>query len=227
MRLFPIAAALLAVQLGTAQAATQTFDATQAPDASFLQLQQFNPADGLLQQVTLSLTGDLSGLIKAEAMVTGGLITLTLKTGISLGLPGDAIGTLVTVTPQTERSFTATNYDGTRDYGGTSGRTYGDLTATDTASASFTDSPMLALFTGEGSVSLPVLKTNMSSVFGPGNLRGGFTTQTAVLASVTYTFQEEAAGITLPSAPVPEPGTWALLLAGLGMVGWLSARRQS
>jgi hypothetical protein len=28
------------------------------------------------------------------------------------------------------------------------------------------------------------------------------------------------------SAPIPEPGTWAMLLSGLGVVGWLGRRRR-
>lgn len=30
-----------------------------------------------------------------------------------------------------------------------------------------------------------------------------------------------------PLAPIPEPGTWALTLAGLAVVGWVTARRKS
>ena len=51
MRLLPIAATLLALQLGAAQAAVQSLDASQAPGASFLDVQQFDPAQGQLQQI--------------------------------------------------------------------------------------------------------------------------------------------------------------------------------
>lgn len=227
MRFLPIAAALLATQLGAAQAATQTYTATQAPNASFLQLQQFNPADGELEAVSLTLTGDLSGLIKGEATVSGGLITLTLKTDLSLGLPDATNSPLLTVTPQTVRQFLASAYDGARDYAGTSGVLFSGLTASATHTASFTDGTVLSLFTGEGSVALPLLRTNLSTVTGPASVRGGFIAQTTALASVTYTYQAHDVQLPLLLAPVPEPGTWALLLAGLGLVGWLAARRQA
>ena len=60
------------------------------------------------------------------------------------------------------------------------------------------------------------------------NLRGGIASQSSLAASVTYTFQpmfEETPLLQLTM--VPEPGTWALMLAGLGMVGWLGTRRKA
>ncbi|RPI47354.1 MAG: PEP-CTERM sorting domain-containing protein [Betaproteobacteria bacterium] len=41
-------------------------------------------------------------------------------------------------------------------------------------------------------------------------------------------FSNEVSGTTtaFTLAPVPEPETYALMLAGLGMVGWMSRRRR-
>jgi hypothetical protein len=34
-------------------------------------------------------------------------------------------------------------------------------------------------------------------------------------------------GDSIVFAPVPEPETWAMLLAGLGLVGWMARRRRT
>ncbi len=228
MRLLPIAAALLATQLGTAQAAELTIQATQAPGSSFLDVQQFNPAQGWLQQVTLTLIGTVTGSGRAEATGTGGLVTMTWKSDIAVQMPGLDGDALLNVVPQMQRSFSATSYDGVRDFLGASGRTYAGLETTAEASYSFDDGATLDLFRGTGSLSLPVLTTRLNGMTGPVNLRGGISSQSSLAASVTYTFQpmfEETPLLQLTM--VPEPGTWALMLAGIGVVGWLGMRRKA
>jgi|JI9StandDraft_2_1071091.scaffolds.fasta_scaffold108008_2 hypothetical protein len=227
MRLLPIAVALISLQLSSAHATDLTFEATQAPGADVLNVQQFNPAQGWLQQVTLTLTGHISGSGKAEATGTGGLITLTWKSELAVQLPGGDPGMLLSVLPEVQRSFLATAYDGRRDYAGSSGVTHTGITTSASAAYSFDDGATLDLFRGTGSLDLPIFSTRLNSVTGPGNLRGGIASQGSLSASVTYTYQslvDETPLVQLPA--VPEPGTWALLLAGLGLVGVRAARRQ-
>jgi PEP-CTERM motif len=221
-------ATLLALHLGAAQAADLTIDATQAPGASFLEVQQFDPAQGWLQQVTLTLTGTITGTGRAEATGSGGTITLNWQTDLSVQLPGLDGAALLTVTPQMQRSFTATSYDGNRDYMGSSGISYTGLEATATATYSFDDGATLDLFRGTGHLDLATLSAKRNGMTGPANLRGGIASQASLLASVTYTYQpliDETPLVQL--TPVPEPGTWALMLAGMGLVGWLAARRRA
>jgi hypothetical protein len=46
-------------------------------------------------------------------------------------------------------------------------------------------------------------------------------------ATLNWAFGGLAAGdsLSLTVTPVPEPGTWGLMAAGLGLVGWLARRR--
>jgi hypothetical protein len=57
----------------------------------------------------------------------------------------------------------------------------------------------------------------------------GVTLMAAVLpaqaAPITFTF--DIATNQLVLAPIPEPGTYAMLLAGLGVLGFMARRRQS
>lgn len=234
MRLLPIAAALLAAQLGTAQATIQTesysASAILPTGSSFLELQQFDPAKGWLQQVSLRLTASLTGTAKAEAMGSGGLVTLTLQSRIAVQLPGEDAAAMLTLTPQAQSSFTASNHDGLRDYAGTSGTSFSVAgeAATETGVYSFEEGALLAWFLGVETVHLPVMTAKLNSVTGPGNLRFSTASQNSLMATVTYTYMTESQfEPLLQLAPVPEPTTWALLFAGLGMVGWMARRRSA
>jgi len=185
--------------------------------ASFADLQQFDPSQGQLQQVTLSLFGDLRGSAEAESRNNfPSTITLNLQATLALARPGDANAVMVQTTPIVSSVFNAAARDNVLDYAGTSGVTLNNLAAASSTQASFSDAATLALFTGRGSVSLPFSASGQSFADGPGNLRFGFTTLAGGYAQVTYDF--------LPS-PVPEPATWALLLSGVALMRWLVLRR--
>lgn len=227
MRLHPLAAAaaLIVATLGHAHAADISHDAatiapTETDWSSFVELQRFDPSLGVLQQVTLTIRGDLSGIASAESLNNRPTrLTLTLSAELSLVHP-DSLVALVSTTPLVSQNFAAAVYDNDTDYGGASGITLSNLTAFSSNSATFTDASTLALFTGQGKVQLPFEAWGLSGVSGAGNLDYDFTTYASGGASVSYLYEPSVA---LP--PVPEPGTWALMFAGLGVVGWLARRR--
>jgi len=219
-------AALLATSLASAHAASVTFSSNPLPVqltdwASFADLQQFDPSQGQLQQVTLALFGDLSGSARAESRNNfPSTITLNLQATLALVWPGienaNAGAVLVQTTPIVSSVFNAAARDNVLDFGGASGVTLNNLAAASSTQASFSDPATLALFTGSGLVSLPFSASGQSFADGPGNLGFGFTTLAGGYAQVTYDF--------LPS-PVPEPATWALLLGGVALMRWLVLRR--
>lgn len=232
MRILPIAAALLAIQAGAVQAETRVVEATQAAGSSFLELQQFDPSLGQLTQVALTLTGTVSGTVGAEvtSRKPGPFVfTFNLKSSIALGLPGEAAAAALTVTPTWVGNATRSSFDGTLDFSGSSGIFLGELRASATAQQHYTDALILDLFTGAGTLSLPVFTQDLSSIGGVTSYRGGFDATSLASASVTYTY--DLHGPLLPPTiepalpPVPEPTTWALMAAGLAVVGWLAKRR--
>jgi hypothetical protein len=222
-------AALIAASLGAAaHADTLSFSAapmasTMTDWATFAELQQFNPALGTLQQVTLTLDAALSGSAAGENRNnTARTITLDLRATLALFSP-DALGVvLVQTTPLVSQSFAAARYDGLQDYNGASGKSYGNLSASSSSQQSFNDGVTLAWFTGPGSVVLPFTAVGQSTGIGSGNMRSDFTAFAGGTASVTYLYAPAAS---LP--PVPEPATWALLVAGLAAIGWKSSRRNA
>ena len=74
----------------------------------------------------------------------------------------------------------------------------------------------LAQFTGNGHLTLAITARDGSVTTGAGNSLEFYMSQAGAYARVTYTYA---------SAPVPEPSTWALSLASLGLMGVIARRR--
>lgn len=216
------AAAMLALALGSAHAGSITYTSNTLPLeetdwSSFLDLQQFNPMMGLLQSVTVELSSDWVGALGAENLDgKAKTITLGLTSTVTLLVPSAAGSTGLVVEHAVVRSFAAARADGIEDFAGASGFLDGAVLGNASVSSSFNSADMLQMFTGTGAVRTAVTAFGASTRSATGAFATDFSNTTSARASVTYTYA---------AAPVPEPTTWALMLAGLGLVGWLARRR--
>jgi PEP-CTERM motif len=219
--------ALLLASLGSAQALTTvqqiSFDSNLAPLKSTnwsveAWLPQFDSRLGTLDSVTISLASHLEGSAKAES-TNEEARNITLKLQASFKLVDLTSGaTWLQHTEAVNHTFAATAYDGTDDFGGGSGRSFLGLIQDGSIAQTFTDSTMLARFTGNGSVGTLLSAKGESRGEGSSSIDTQFRTKASGYASVSYSYHTTA---------VPEPGTWALMAAGLGLVMMLASRRRA
>ncbi|HXQ21286.1 MAG TPA: choice-of-anchor E domain-containing protein, partial [Candidatus Acidoferrales bacterium] len=171
-----------------AQTATQTvcatIDQTATNWSSSVTLTQFDPSLGVLTEVDLTATGTIVQTIKMESKdaapttVTGtGTATITVT-------PPTAPNLVASPTNVVTHNFTA--FDGTVDFGGTSGSTDAGVTTSSTA----TLSPYTPIsdFNGPGSLTMPVTASATFQASGAGNLVTQVTTTAGVNVCATYTY---------------------------------------
>lgn len=180
-------------------------------------LPQFDPSLGTLNSITFTLQGTVNGDAKFESLdAQPSTVAMDLSSTLQLQRPGGTI--LVQVIPLASTVDNVGAYDGTIDFGGSSGKTYSGLS--DTKTDSFISNPPsasdLTLFTGTGNIILPVVATASSSSSGPGSLITQFSTKASAYATVVYDY-----------TPVPEPTGMIAMLAGFsGLVGFVRRRRR-
>jgi|GEM_PF-1068698 len=178
-----------------------------------LVVEKFNSSLGELQSVSLLFKAEVAGSGGAENWGEGAAtITFKLAADLSLKKPdGSAIITLNL--SDTSYSKECTAYDGTTDYGGTSGLKVENYTVIGQGGTALTLASDLQLFIGEGTISLPVSAIGRSGFSGSGNML--VQVQSGGKASVTVTYSY---------APVPEPSS-AGLATGIGLIGLTGWRR--
>lgn len=218
-----MAAALAGMSFG-AQAAVQTIvvDAGKLTNIESLLnpsfgIDKFDSTLGALTSVRIDLSTAFSGDLKVENL-GGRAATPQFTFNESVKVSSATLGTLITGGNSYSQTLSLARYDGTRDYQGASGVTqkFGVLNSAD--SISYTDAATLAAFTGAGKLNLDVLGATSVTVLGSGNFGRSVPTNLDVGVTVTYEYT---------AAPVPEPETYAMLLAGLGLVGAIARRRKS
>lgn len=213
-----IAAFVVAALAGAAVAnETISYDATFNMartnwDANLV-IPKFDPALGTLVRVSWTLNGDVTGSASFESLdAADATITTSLAATITMYRPDNSV--LDVVIPVVNNTDSATAFDGTVDFGGTSGKAYENLSGSDTASDNTTDNADLALFSatflGE-TITLPVGAVGSSSGSGAGNLLLLFNTFAGADVKVVYEYEL-----------IPAPGALALL--GLG--GLAAGRRR-
>jgi hypothetical protein len=216
--------ATLLCAAGFANAATVSFSdtvlvATTNYDTT-VDLAKFDSMGGtrVLNSVTFTIDGTIFGSAEIESRdAQAATIVTTLSAELSLT---DALmNTLVVTIPSIEKTFNASAYDGSTDFGGTSGAIFDDLTANQFNSQSYSDAATLALFSGLGNATFTFDATATSASSGAGNITSGFSTSAGGLVSVIYDYTD------LPTQ-VSAPAHVALLGFGLlTFAGFRKARK--
>lgn len=149
---------------------------------------KFDPSLGDLTSVTFKLGAHIESVVKFESLdAAPATVTTSLSGEMHLKRPD--LTDILVVLPSSSQSENVAAFDGTIDFGGTSGKTYPQVLAdkmeTVTSPPPISD---LALFTGVGNIILPVTTTAAVVVSGPGNVVQQVNTQASAQVTVIYNY---------------------------------------
>jgi len=196
---------------------TATVPLTATGFATTVSIPLFDPALGTLTGVTVELAGQVVGDIQFENVNSApDTVTAMLQARIDLNRPDNSL--LVSTLPTVSVTDTVAAFDGVVDFGGASGRTFLNLAGADTDSTSFPPPASdLALFTGPGSIDLPLTATGLSNATGGSNVFSAFNTSASATVTVTYSY--------VPSTAI-RPGMYTVVQTAQP-VGFLDGRESS
>ena len=222
-------AAVLALAAGTARAdlLSVSFTTSSPPGAAFqvpdwnipITVPKFNPALGFLDNITFSLTGFVEGSARLEntSPSSGSDVKLTLASSLKLTRPGDA-APLVVATPIVINNFAASPFDGVVDFAGSSGTTLAAISGSKFNKFDYNSDADKTLFTGLGSITLPLSAVGTSRANGGASTISFFDTRTRGEVTVTYNYHA-----------VPEPRVYgmmgAMLCAGFALLRQLRSKK--
>ena len=194
-RSFGIAAALAAAGVASAQTVTGTTTVGGSlPFASTdwnssIVVPKFNNPLVRLDKVQIKFHGIDKGSVRIENQDEGIAQPYSVNIAYSL-LLGDAAGNpLLLIHPMAyAKSGSLPVYDGTTDFGGTSGFSVLDLQSEDTGTATLTAAGDVAAFVGTGSLGLPVNAMADAQIIASANVAKSVRNQSAADVQVVYTY---------------------------------------
>jgi hypothetical protein len=171
------------------------------PNVSTQAILYFSSRMGTLTEVDLVTSGSFNSEFYAENLgSSSSTIEGTTSGNLSVNVP---TGSIPVTIPSVTQTFDAQPFDGTLDYGGTSGKDFAPVTSSATPQTTVLTSPAdLAAFTGNFRIPISVSgHATGSATSDNGNLSAGFKTQTSATITVIYDFIPD-----LPSLD-PSPNT--------------------
>ena len=145
---------------------------------------QFDPSLGTLTSVEIRTQTSLTSTIRVESLdASPAEIAATVSGTTTLSGPGVAG---LPTTESTTRTFQASAFDGTIDFGGGSGHDFGPVTVPGSNSATLTAPADLSRFLGTGSVTFTESAKETSSATGSANLLLSLGTKAAGQVQVVY-----------------------------------------
>lgn len=204
IRLFSVFSALLTLAGGQSRARTEPLSPHQnclrtltyttpvplRPNAynTTIAVPGFDTTRGTLISVQCNVLGELQAHPQVENTDTRPT-TITINSTGRISLRRPDFSELTAALPALALSFGAAPYDGVTDFGGSSGKDFGNLSAIQTATSGALTSPAdLALFTSGPSVKLPVAGSAISLITSDGNRNARITAQTGGTVEVVYTY---------------------------------------
>lgn len=217
-----VSAAALGLSAAAASAATIEFSdsvAIQTTDwTETISVSQFDVSLGTLTSVMVTLDGAVEGEANTESL-DAAASTVTLELQAEINASTAILGAVGTVLPVVSTSQSLTAFDGTVDFGGSSGFASGVINADDQDMNTFTGADMDE-FIGSGFLSILVAAEGDTDASGSGNLINQFITQAEATVTVKYTYDE---AVVVPTVPLPA----GALLLGTALFGLGFARRKA
>lgn len=212
-----------AAQAASVSYSANTGDSLETDWTKTLTINKFDTSLGKLTGITFSLNGNVVGGAGIENRSNSKSAVKAIL-GSEFKLYNDSVANgaaLVVALPTFSKTFDLAKYDNKLDFGGTSGVSINDLSATKTENISYDTSyayfnDLASLVSGSGQVSFDVDATATSTASGSGNLVSTFNTSAMAAVTVTYTYDLPPAP---PSKGVAEPKVLigSLIAAFLGV----------